>query len=324
MKTKILVTGCAGFIGSHLCEKLLSLNYEVVGIDNFDPFYDKSIKEENLSDFINHPSFTFLELDLRDYDALIKNLPDNIQLITHLAAKAGVRPSIENPRDYMQVNVAGTNNILEAMLEKNIKKLFFASSSSIYGNQKEVPFKENKIDYQPISPYAFNKRSCELMNYTYHHLHQLDIVNARFFTVYGPRQRPDLAIHKFVRLIDEGKTIPMFGDGSTSRDYTYITDTISGVVNSIEYLLNNKNVFETYNLGNSTPIQLKELIHTISSAMQKDVQINQLPMQEGDVDITFADIDKANKLIGYQPQIKLPEGINNFIAWYKKSKAVQV
>ncbi|MBT8194945.1 MAG: NAD-dependent epimerase/dehydratase family protein [Bacteroidia bacterium] len=324
MKTKILVTGCAGFIGSHLCEKLLALNYEVIGIDNFDPFYGKAIKEQNLSEFINHTDFTFLELDLRDYDSLIKNLPKGIQLITHLAAKAGVRPSIENPRDYMQVNVAGTNNVLEAMLEKNIKKLFFASSSSIYGNQKEVPFKENKIDYQPISPYAFNKRSCELMNFTYHHLHQLDIINARFFTVYGPRQRPDLAIHKFVRLIDENKTIPMFGDGSTSRDYTYISDTISGVVSSIEYLIKNDDVFETFNLGNSTPIQLKELIHTISTAMQKDVQINQLPMQEGDVDITFADINKANDLVGYQPQIKLPEGIKNFIAWYNKKKVVQV
>ena len=323
MKAKILVTGCAGFIGSHLCEKLLTEGFEVVGIDNFDPFYAKAIKIRNLSSFIKNPAFTFLEIDLRDYDALINSLPEGIQLITHLAAKAGVRPSIENPREYMQVNVAGSNNILEAMLEKGIKKLFFASSSSIYGNQKEVPFKENNIDYQPISPYAFNKRSCELMNYTYHHLHDLDIVNARFFTVYGPRQRPDLAIHKFVRLIDEGQEIPMFGDGSTSRDYTFISDTIDGVFRSINYLLNHEHVFETYNLGNNTPIKLKELIHTISTAMQKNVSVKQLPMQDGDVDITFADISKANQLIGYQPKVKMHEGIKHFIEWYNKVKTKQ-
>lgn len=322
MNKKILVTGCAGFIGSHLTEKLLAEGYQVIGIDNFDPFYDKALKVQNLSYFIDNPAFTFIELDLRDYDSLIKKIPDGIQLITHLAAKAGVRPSIENPREYMQVNVSGTNNILEAMLVKGIKKLFFASSSSIYGNQKEIPFKENKIEYQPISPYAFNKLSCELMNYTYHHLHNLDIINARFFTVYGPRQRPDLAINKFVRLIDENKAIPMFGDGSTSRDYTFITDTIDGVVKSIDYLLNNDHVFETFNLGNNTPIKLKELIHTISTAMKKDVAINQLPMQEGDVDITYADISKANKLIGYQPKVKLSEGIQRFIEWHKKTKVM--
>ena len=324
MKNKVLVTGCAGFIGSHLCEQLLKEDFKVVGIDNFDPFYARSVKEDNIRSFIDHPSFTFIELDLRNYSQLLDQVTNDIDVIAHLAAKAGVRPSIANPREYMQVNVAGTNNLLELMLEKNIKNLFFASSSSIYGNQKEVPFKENNIDYQPISPYAFNKRSCELMNFTYHHLHKLNIINARFFTVYGPRQRPDLAIHKFVRLLDENKPIPMFGDGKTSRDYTYITDTISGVMNSINYLLNNNNVFETFNLGNNTPIQLKELIHAISTLMQKDVKINQLPMQEGDVFITYADISKAKRLVGYEPKIKLPDGLSNFVSWFNEKKSYAI
>lgn len=321
---KILVTGCAGFIGSHLCERLLEEGFQVIGIDNFDPFYPRAVKENNLSHFSSNENFTFAEIDICDSQAL-KNLDvDGVQLIAHIAAKAGVRPSILDPQSYIDVNLQGTNNILELMVKKKIDKMFFASSSSIYGNQKEIPFKEQEIDYQPISPYAFTKRSCELMNYTYHHLHKLDIINARFFTVYGPRQRPDLAIHKFVRLIDEGHSIPMFGDGTTARDYTFISDTIDGIMASIKHLQKNVNVFETYNLGNNSPVILHDLIAIIANALGKKVKVDKLPMQEGDVDITYADINKAYRLIRYKPKVKIEEGVSKFVSWYRNQQKVKV
>ncbi|NNF01388.1 MAG: NAD-dependent epimerase/dehydratase family protein [Bacteroidia bacterium] len=321
--SKILVSGCAGFIGSHLCERLLSDGYHVIGIDNFDPFYPRDVKENNLSHFVNNKDFTFAEIDICDSNGLSSLDLDGVDLIAHIAAKAGVRPSIIDPQSYIDVNLQGTNNILELMVKKKIEKLFFASSSSIYGNQKEIPFKEKEIDYQPISPYAFTKRSCELMNYTYHHLHKLDIINARFFTVYGPRQRPDLAIHKFVKLIDEGRSIPMFGDGSTARDYTYISDTIDGIMGSIKHLQKNVNVFETYNLGNNSPVVLRDMIEIIANVLGKKVKIDNLPMQEGDVDITYADINKAYRLIRYKPKVKIEEGVAKFVKWYKDQKKIE-
>ncbi|MFA9392179.1 MAG: GDP-mannose 4,6-dehydratase [Prolixibacteraceae bacterium] len=316
--TRILVTGCAGFIGSHLTEQLLAQNYQVVGIDNFDPFYDKSIKNKNLNGFINHPNFEFLELDLTDQQKLLNNLSTKIDLVIHLAGKAGVRPSIDDPNSYIQNNIVATQNILDLMKLKGIKKLAFASSSSIYGNTKTVPFNENMDVSNPISPYAATKKACELINHTYHHLHHIDIINMRFFTVFGPRQRPDLAIHKFTKLIRKGEQINMFGDGSSARDYTYVDDTVAGIIGTMDYLLEHENVYETINLGNNQPVLLRDLIATIYDATGATPNIRQLPMQPGDVDITYANISKAKQLIGYQPKFNFNEGVKKFVEWYDK------
>lgn len=313
---KIIVTGCAGFIGSHLTELLLSMNYRVLGIDNFDPFYDIKLKQQNLSGFKKHPNFKFVEVDLADKEQLDKIVPDNVKLIVHLAGKAGVRPSIEDPSGYIRANVIATQNILDIMKDKGIKKMAFASSSSVYGNTKETPFSETMDVSKPISPYAATKKTCELINHTYHHLHKLDIINMRFFTVFGPRQRPDLAIHKFTKLIRNKEAITMFGDGSTARDYTFIKDTLKGIVGAINYLLDNENVYETVNLGNNKPVLLRDMISTIYEATGEKPNIKTLPMQPGDVDITFADISKAQQLFNYQPEYNFNEGVNKFVEWY--------
>jgi len=316
----IIVTGCAGFIGSHLCERLLKDGSFVIGIDNFDPFYSRSIKESNLKNFKDNPNFKFLEFDLSDKEEFNKQLNGiKVDLIIHLAGKAGVRPSIENPEEYIRANIISTQNILSFMKDNDIKKLSFASSSSIYGNSKETPFNEEQNVNKPISPYAFTKKACELLNYTYHSLYDIDILNLRFFTVFGPRQRPDLAIHKFTRLIINNQEIPMFGDGTTARDYTYIEDTINGICLSAEYLFNNKKVYEIINLGNNHPVKLLDLIDNIEKATGKKAKIKQLPMQSGDVDITYANIDKAKKLLGYKPNYSFNEGINKFVNWYKNN-----
>ncbi|MBN2263884.1 MAG: GDP-mannose 4,6-dehydratase [Prolixibacteraceae bacterium] len=316
---KILVTGCAGFIGSHLCEKLLALGYHVSGIDNFDPFYDPAIKHKNLSNFIKHPNFEFVETDLADKIELEKKFSANIDLIVHLAAKAGVRPSIEDPSGYIKANIIATQNVLDMMKERNIKKMAFASSSSVYGNTKETPFSEEMDVSNPISPYAATKKACELINYTYHHLYQLDIINMRFFTVFGPRQRPDLAIHKFTKLIRSGKPVTLFGDGTTARDYTYIDDTLAGITGAIDYLFEHDNVFETVNLGNNQPVGLKKMVQTIYNAIGQQPNLKYAPMQPGDVDITFADITKANKLFAYQPTYSFEEGVKKFVEWYDET-----
>jgi UDP-glucuronate 4-epimerase len=313
---RILVTGCAGFIGSHLSEKLLSKGFQVIGIDNFDPFYDIRIKQRNLSGFLNHPDFEFIEVDLADKVALKAVFPSAIDLIVHLAGKAGVRPSIEDPSGYIRANIIATQNILDTMKESGIKKMAFASSSSVYGNSKEIPFSERMDVSNPISPYAATKKACELINYTYHHLFEVDIINMRFFTVFGPRQRPDLAIHKFTKLIRAGEPVPMFGDGTTARDYTYIEDTLQGITGAIDYLFSHKNVYETVNLGNNSPVSLNDMIAAIYEATEEEPNISQLPMQPGDVDITYADITKAQKLFGYQPHYDFKEGIRQFVKWY--------
>ncbi len=313
---KIVVTGCAGFIGSHLCEKLLDMGHEITGIDNFDPFYDVSVKKRNLDNFLGHPNFSFIEVDLAEKDQLETLFPEKADLIVHLAGKAGVRPSIEDPLGYIRANVTATQNILDIMKERGIKKMAFASSSSVYGNTKETPFSETMDVSNPISPYAATKKTCELINYTYHYLYGLDIVNMRFFTVFGPRQRPDLAIHKFTRLIREGKEIPMFGDGSTARDYTFIEDTLQGITGAIDYLFQHKGVYEIVNLGNNQPVVLRDMIAAIYEATGEKPNIKQLPMQPGDVDITYADISKAQKLFGYQPKYDFKEGVKRFVEWY--------
>ena len=237
-----------------------------------------------------------------------------------MAGKAGVRPSIEDPQGYIRSNIVATQNILDMMKKKGIKKLAFASSSSVYGNTKETPFHEEQEVSNPISPYAFTKKACELINYTYHSLHGLDIINMRFFTVFGPRQRPDLAIHKFTKLILNGAEIPMFGDGSTSRDYTYYEDTVAGIVGAINYLSEHENVYETVNLGNNKPVKLTDMISSIEKAAEVKAKIKQLPMQPGDVDITFANISKAKSLFGYDPKYSFEDGVKNFVDWFKQVK----
>ncbi len=318
--SKILVTGCAGFIGSHLSEKLIANGHQVVGIDNFDPFYDKSVKLRNLENLNKSNDFTFAELDLAEYEELSQALSDKtIDIVVHLAGKAGVRPSIEDPHGYIRANITATQNILEWMRTNKVKKMAFASSSSVYGNTKETPFSETQDVNNPISPYAFTKKAGELINYTYHNLYGLDIINLRFFTVFGPRQRPDLAIHKFTRLILEGKAIPMFGDGSTARDYTYYEDTVAGIIGAINYLFNHENVYEIINLGNNQPVQLRDMIATIFEVCGVNPNIKQMPMQAGDVDITFANIDKAQQFLGYRPQYSFRQGVENFVRWYKQT-----
>ena len=315
----ILVTGCAGFIGSHLSEKLIEQGNHVIGIDNFDPFYDKSVKLRNLEKLKMATEFSFFEIDLANTAELKKEVSNKpIDIIVHLAGKAGVRPSIDDPKGYIQANIVATQNILDLMKEQGIGKMAFASSSSVYGNTRETPFHEEMDVSNPISPYAFTKKACELINYTYHQLYGLDIINLRFFTVFGPRQRPDLAIHKFTKLILNGEQIPMFGDGSTARDYTYYEDTVSGIIGAVNYLFKNKNVYEIINLGNNQPVKLSEMIATIYDVCGLAPNIQQLPMQAGDVDITFANIDKAKKLLGYNPQYSFRKGVENFVAWYKE------
>ncbi len=310
----VLVTGCAGFIGSHLCERLLADGYRVVGLDNFDPFYPRAIKEANLAAFAGHPHFTFHEADLRHGPAALPAIA--VDVVVHLAAKAGVGPSVQDPAAYLENNVLGTGHLLEWMRLGGRRKLFFASSSSVYGNAPEQPFREDVNTLATcISPYAATKLAGEQLVHTYHHLYQLDALNARFFTVYGPRQRPDLAIHKFARLLQAGKAIPVFGDGSTARDYTYVADTVDGIARGVRYLLDHTGVFETVNLGNHHPVPLLELIAAVGHAVGVQPELAFQPMQAGDVDITFADISKAQRLFGYAPQTSLAEGLRQFVAW---------
>lgn len=319
MKT-YLITGGAGFIGSSLSERLIKEGNRVVAIDNFCDFYNPTIKENNVKELIKNSNFKLYRNDIRDRQSVKKIFEENnIDIVMHLAAMAGVRPSIENPVLYQDVNCMGTQNILEEMKAHNVKNLVMASSSSVYGNCKEVPFKENMIVDFAISPYAATKKANEVMTHVYHKLFDMNVIMLRFFTVYGPKQRPDLAINKFTRLMLEDKEIPMFGDGTTSRDYTYIDDIVDGIIRSCNYVENNNDVYEILNLGNSSPVSLKEMINIIGQAIGVKPKIKQLPMQPGDVDRTFADISKAKKLIGYNPKTSFKEGIERFIKWYKEN-----
>lgn len=319
MKT-YLITGGAGFIGSSLSERLIKEENRVVAIDNFCDFYNPTIKENNVKELIKKSNFKLYRNDIRDRESVKKIFEENnIDIVMHLAAMAGVRPSIENPVLYQDVNCMGTQNILEEMKAHNVKNLVMASSSSVYGNCKEVPFKENMIVDFAISPYAATKKANEVMTHVYHKLFDMNVIMLRFFTVYGPKQRPDLAINKFTRLMLEDKEIPMFGDGTTSRDYTYIDDIVDGIIRSCNYVENNNDVYEILNLGNSSPVSLKEMINTIGQAIGVEPKIKQLPMQPGDVDRTFADISKAKKLIGYYPKTSFKDGIERFIKWYKEN-----
>jgi UDP-glucuronate 4-epimerase len=320
MMNNILVTGGAGFIGSHLCECLLNEGAKVICLDNFDNFYDPSIKIKNVEGIAKKFSvqFELVTGDIRNPDHLKGIFQKNqIDSVVHLAARAGVRPSIAEPLLYQDVNIRGTIVLLEACKATGIKNFVFASSSSVYGENQRVPFTEEDLEIQPISPYGATKRAGELLCYSYHHLYGTNIACLRIFTAYGPRQRPEMAIHKFTRLIDQGEKIPIYGDGSTRRDYTYIDDLIEGILGVIRY----HKGFEVYNLGESQTTSLIELIKLIEGALGGKADIEMLATQPGDVSITYADITKAKRVLGYQPKVKMEEGIRRFVEWYKAQRA---
>ena len=311
---KALITGAAGFIGSHLCERLLGDGWAVVGVDNFDDFYDPQIKRRNINDCLRDKNFQLIEADIRDGAAMDKTVGDGIEIIVHLAALAGVRPSIAQPLLYADVNVNGTVVLLEAAKKYKVTKFIFGSSSSVYGNNEKVPFsEEDNVDF-PISPYAATKKAGELICHTYHHLYGIHITCLRFFTVYGPRQRPDLAIHKFAKLIEQDKSIPVYGDGTMMRDFTYIDDIIDGTAAA----MNKCKGFNIYNLGESSPIMVNDLITEIEEALGKKAVREYVPPQPGDVERTYADITKAAKELGYNPSTNIQTGLKNFAAWLRK------
>lgn len=314
MSKTILVTGGAGFIGSHVVKKLLAENYKVICVDNMNSYYNERIKEYNIEQLSKNSSFVFYRTDITDIKRLEKIFnKEKIKSVCHIAARAGVRASIENPHLYEQTNVAGTLNLLEVCRQYGVKSFIFASSSSVYGNSKKIPFSESDNTDFPISPYAATKKSIELLAYTYHHLYGIHCTGLRFFTVYGPSGRPDMAPFLFVDAVYRGLPIRKYGDGKTKRDYTYIDDIALGVVKAIE-----KNLpFEIVNLGNNTPVDLNTFIRTIEEVVGKKAVIEKCPMQPGDVDITYADISKAKKLLGFKPTTSLKEGMEKFFTWYK-------
>ena len=314
MENTVLVTGGAGFIGSHVSERLLELNYKVICIDNFNDYYDPKIKESNIRECLKNKNFELHKLDITNLNSL-ENLfnKNNIDYIIHIAARAGVRASIENPFLYEKVNVGGTLNLLEIAKKFKIKKLIFTSSSSVYGVNKKVPFSEEDPVNNPISPYAATKASAEILCKAYNNLYKIPIVCLRLFTVYGPRGRPDMAPYKFMKLIDEEKQIPVYGDGTSKRDYTYVSDVVDGITSALEKNIN----FETINLGNSNPIELKKFIFIIEKQVGKKAILQKKDEQKGDVPLTYADISKAERLLGYKPKIKLEEGIKKMVQWYR-------
>jgi len=345
-----LVTGGAGFIGSHVCERLLREGHAVTALDDLNPFYDPAIKRRNLKDIeetaktlregqddrmkghsapgrrmvkgkhklkLQPARFSCVRGDITDAAGLNQLFRSTqFDQVIHLAARAGVRPSLEEPALYQRVNVEGTVNLLEAARKNGVKKVTIASSSSVYGINAKVPFSENDPIFSAISPYAASKLACEALGHVYHHLYGLDVVMLRFFTVYGPRQRPDLAIHKFAKLIQAGQPIPVFGDGSTARDYTYVDDTVDGIMACTRA----KFGFEIVNLGESQTVELRYLVRLLEKALGKKAVIHRQPSQPGDVPITFAAIEKAGRLLGYQPRVKIEEGIPRFVEWFLQTR----
>jgi UDP-glucuronate 4-epimerase len=344
----LLVTGGAGFIGSHLCEKLLNSGYRVVCLDSFNDFYAPLMKEQNvleilktakisktleISKTIEIPKmaealqandisrFTLIRGDIRDIDCLHRVFSEHeIHAVVHLAAYAGVRPSIQNPALYYDVNVTGTLNLLEAMRKAGVKSFVFASSSSVYGNNEKVPFSETDSVDNPISPYAATKKAGELMCHAWHHLFGISVACLRFFTVYGPRQRPDLAIRKFTEMLKRGEELPVFGDGSTERDYTYVMDIIDGVERALKWTMEHEHVYEIFNLGESQTVSLNRMIGGIEAALGVTARIGRLPEQPGDVKCTFADITKAKQMLGYAPSMKYEDGVKVFVEWMERQK----
>src|SRR5277367_4461496 len=312
-----LVTGGAGFIGSHVCERLLRDGHSVWAFDDLNPFYDPQLKQRNLREIQSLAKpFEFVHGDITDAAALAEIFSSvKFDQVIHLAARAGVRPSLEQPALYQRVNVEGTVNVLEAARKSGVKKIIIASSSSVYGVNSKVPFSENDPIFSAISPYAASKLACEALGHVYHHIYKMDVAVLRLFTVYGPRQRPDLAIHKFTKLIDASKPIPVFGDGSTARDHTHVADILEGVIACTKKEFG----FEIFNLGESETVKLSELIVHIETALGKKAVIDRQMVQPGDVPVTFADISKARTRLGYNPQVKIGQGIKLFAEWFRKS-----
>lgn len=311
---KVLVTGAAGFIGSHLCDVLLARGDGVAGIDCFDSFYDPAIKRRNIAEACENDRFALHEIDITNEQALKAVFEtERPDVVVHLAARAGVRPSLEDPNLYHRVNIIGSQHILDACRACPVSHLVFASSSSVYGGIKETPFRETMTCDRPVSPYAATKRMNELMAHVCHHVYGLKVTLLRFFTVYGPRQRPEMAIHKFTRLLHEGKPIPMFGDGSARRDYTYIDDILDGLLKAVDTPFE----YEIFNLGESHTTSLKELIDLLAETFDKPVHVNQMPFPASDMEITFADIMKAQEMLGYSPMTTMREGLAKFAAWYR-------
>jgi len=315
---KLIVTGGAGFIGSNLIKRLLDMGeYHITCIDNFDPFYSPKIKEKNIEEFLSSPYFRLVREDIRNLDELRAKLDGEYDTIIHLAAKAGVRPSIQFPLEYQLVNVIGTQNLLEIAKDKNIKQFVFGSSSSIYGINPRVPWSESDLDLDPISPYASSKLSAEYIGRVYSNLYGVRFLALRFFTVYGPGQRPDLAIHKFAKFMLNDEPITKYGDGSTLRDYTFVQDIINGILSAMKY---EDSLYEIINIGNNRQVSLNELIETLEEVMEMKAKITQMGEQPGDVKQTYANISKAQKLLNYDPSTSLKEGLTAFAKWVKETE----
>ena len=316
MPRRALVTGGAGFIGSHLVDRLLADGWDVTTVDNFDPFYPAARKRANIASHLEHERFSLVDVDIRDGDALERRL-GTFDVVVHLAAKAGVRPSIDDPLSYQSVNVTGTQNILELCRRRGITQFVFASSSSVYGVNENVPWREEDHVLLPISPYASTKISGELLGHVYSHLFGIRFLALRFFTVYGPRQRPDMAIHKFSRLMLRGERLPFFGDGSTRRDYTFVDDIVDGIVAAMGYTASS---YEVINLGNDRTVGLLELVRALEEVLDTSATLHRLPEQPGDVPQTWASIGKARRLLGYAPRTKLRDGLDAFAAWMRAAE----
>jgi UDP-glucuronate 4-epimerase len=312
MTKNVLITGGVGFIGSHLTDRLLSTgDYKVTCVDNFDPFYNIELKKKNLAGFSGNPLFRLVEADITDAN-LGSLLDEQYDIVVHLAAKAGVRPSLKDPMLYQKVNVIGTQNLLEIAVQKKAKQFVFGSSSSVYGINKNFPWSETEHELMPVSPYASSKIAGEWIGKAYNYLHDLRFIALRFFTVYGPRQRPDLAINSFTRKISQNTPIDFFGDGSTKRDYTFVDDIVSGIIAAMHY---DKSNFEIINLGNNKPVTLQELVSTLEKIIGKKAILNKLPEQQGDVPFTCADVSKAMRLLNYSPATPLEAGLKKFVEW---------
>jgi nucleoside-diphosphate-sugar epimerase len=314
---RLVVTGAAGFIGSHECEALLARGYEVVGVDNFDPFYARAVKEQNLTISRGNAAFRFTEADVAQ-DPLAF---DDVDAVIHLAAKPGVRPSLEDPAAYVRANVTATVRVLTAAREAGVRRIVFGSSSSVYGDTTAAPFAEDTPAVEPISPYAATKRAGELMAYTFAHLYGMRVMSLRFFTVYGPRQRPDLAIHRFTALIARGEPITMYGDGTTERDYTFVSDAVDGVLAALDWTGNGggEGRAEVVNIGGGSRVRLDRLIDLIGSALGRVPRIERAPNQPGDVRRTDADLRRAERELGYRPRVGIEDGIRRFTRWYQKA-----
>lgn len=321
---KVVVTGGAGFIGSHLCGELLDRGHRVVAVDAFDAFYDPAVKRGNVASLAGRGDFRLVEADVRDragMEAAVRAAGgEGSDVVVHLAARPGVRPSIERPELYADVNVGGTTAVLELARSLGIGRFVFGSSSSVYGNNDRVPFSEDDPVERPISPYAATKRAGELLCHAYHHLYGMSVVCLRFFTVYGPRQRPDLAIHKFARLMADGAPVPLYGDGSTERDYTYVDDIVQGVLGAVDYTGSNPGAFEIVNLGESQTVPLRRLVELLAGSLGVTPRIERLPLQPGDVTRTYADVGKARRLLGYTPTTPIDAGIPLFVEWFRRQR----